>query len=205
MQYQKIPKTKRAIFYSNRELIVSLGVVLLCLFASLLFPTKNSAQLITKSLFFLVLLPIGYIKIILKQNISEFGWNLKNPKIGFLLSGLTLLFTLLLFYLLINYTSFESTYSLDLRIRNNFWFFLAYELLAVNLTLFIIGFFFQGFILSLFRKKFFYFAIPIQTGLFFLLLFLTKNLSWQTAPLIFLSVTAGFLALKQSLFFIRIL
>jgi hypothetical protein len=200
MYRQKIFKPRLNFFQSNQEMLVSFGVALLCCFFSLFFPAQNSAQILTKNLFFLVLLPALYIKFILQQDLSDFGWNLKN-KTGSVSWGIvTTIFTLLLFYLMLKFTLFGTNYALGDYVKNSFWLFLAYELLIVNFSLFIFSYFFQGFLLFTFQKKFESWAIAAQAILFFAFLFFTKSLSWQVAPFILLSITGGFLSYKTKSF-----
>jgi len=197
----KTPKIKRTFFTSNQELLVSFGVALVCLFSSFVFPSENSAQMITRNLFFLILLPIAYIKIILGKNLADFGWDLKNPRMASIWSINMALFTLLLFYLMLSYTGFKSSYILADYLKNSFWLFLAYELIVVNFTVFIFNAFFQGFLLALFQKKLHYLAIIASTGIFLTALFFAKSITWQFAPFILLSLTGGFLAQKTKSFF----
>lgn len=194
-------KNKITFLKTNQELLVSFGVVIICLFLSFIFPTKNSAETITKNLFFLVLIPITYIKIILKKNLSDFGWNLENKEVAIKWGIGTLLFTLSLFYLMINFTELKSVYILEDYIKNNFWLFLFYELIVVNFSLFIISWFFQGFVFSVFREKFDYLAIIFSAGIFFLTFFISESISLKTTPLILLSITGSFLAYKTKSFF----
>ena len=200
MYRQKTFKSRLNFFQSNQELLVSFGVALLCFFSSLFFPAQNSAQVITKNLFFLVLFPVLYIKLVLKQDPSDFGWNLKS-KTGSISWGIGItIFTLLLFYLMLKFTLFGTNYVLGDYAKNNFWLFLVYELLVVNFSLFIFSYFFQGFLLFTFQKKFESWAIAAQAILFFASLFFTKSLSWQVAPFILLSITGGFLSYKTKSF-----
>jgi hypothetical protein len=201
MYFQANSKIKPNFLKTNQELLISFGVALLCLFLSFIFPTKNYAETITKNLFFLVILPIAYIKIILKKRLTDFGWNLENPKIALGWGIGTFFFTLLLFYLLINFTDFQSSYALESYIKNNFWLFLAYELIVVNFSLFIINCFFQGFVFSIFREKFGYLAIIISTGIFFLTIFFSESITLKIVPLLLLFITASFLAHKTKSFF----
>lgn len=195
-------KSKNLSFFSvNQELLINLAVALLCLFLSLAFPAKNSAQNITKSLFFLIFIPMAYIKIILKKDIADFGWNLKNQNIAWRWGIGIIIFTLALFYLIIKYTSFKSSYILDDYIRNNFWLFLVHELIVVNFIVFIYSYFFQGFLLNIFKEKFRHWSIALQAGIFFAILFFIKTFSWQTIPLVLLSVIGGLLAYKTKSFF----
>jgi hypothetical protein len=200
MYRQKRFKPELNFFQANQELLVSFGVALLCCFSSLFFPAQNSAQIITKNLFFLVILPALYIKLILHQNLSDFGWNLKN-KSGAISWGIgTTIFTLLLFYLMLKFTLFETSYVLGDYVKNSFWLFLVYELLIVNFSLFIFSYFFQGFLLFTFQKKFKSWSIAAQAILFLAFLFFTKSLSWQVAPFILLSITGGLLSYETKSF-----
>jgi membrane protease YdiL (CAAX protease family) len=184
----------------NQELLISLGVALLCLFLSLFFPSQNSAQLITKNIFFLILLPTIYARIILKMKLPELGLNLKNRHAGLVWSSILALFLLLTFYLLLNYTSFRTNYKLSPEIMANFWFFLGYELLLVNFIVFINEFFFRGFIISLFRERLTHWTIALQALIYFLALWLTNSFSWQILPFILFSVSGGILAYKTKSF-----
>ncbi len=194
-------KPNQSFFSSNQEMLVSFSVALLFLFLSLAFPAQNSAQKITKSLFFLILLPMAYIKIILQKNLADFGWNLKNQNIAWRWGIAIIIFTLAIFYLMINFTQFKSGYILDNYIKNNFWWFLFHELIVINFIVFIYSYFFQGFLLTIFRERFRHWAIALQAGIFFVILLLAKNFLWQTAPFILLSVTGGLLAYKTKSFF----
>lgn len=182
-------------------MLISFFVALLCLFLSIAFPTQNSAQEITKSIFFLILLPVAYIKIILKKNLSDFGWNLKNKNVALRWGSGVAIFTIILFYLMLNYTDFRTGYTLESYIKTNFWLFLAHELIVINFTVFVLSSFFQGFILSIFQEKFESWSIAAPSGIFFTVLFFTESFSWQTLPLALLSVAGGFLTWKTKSFF----
>jgi hypothetical protein len=194
-------KIKREFFSTDQELFISLVFALFCLFSVFIFPAQNSAQAITKSLFFLLLLPIAYIKIILREDLAYFGWNLKNQNLALRWGIGICLCILVLFYLLTMFTQFKTGYILNDSLKNNFWLFSAYELVLVNLSIFIFSFFFQGFILLLFDKKIAHWSIAIQAAIFFATLIITKNISWQNLPLIILSITGGFLTYKTKSFF----
>ena len=184
----------------DRELLITVFVIFLCLFFGIAFPTENSAQLLTKSLFFLVIFPAIYIKLILKKNLSDFGLNLKNKQIGIIWGGGSFLFSLLIFYLLINYSGFGSGYKLPDQIISSFWWFIFYELVIVNFIIFISEFFFRGFLISFFRKKFEHWSIIIQAGIFLFILIAIEPFSWQILPLLLISITGGILTYKTKSF-----
>ncbi len=199
--YQQKFKPNQSFFHSNQELLVSFAVALLCLFSSVVFPAQNSAQNITKNVFFLILLPMAYIKIILQKDLADFGWNLKNQPATLRWGIALIIFTLAIFYLSINHTQFKTGYVLADYIKNNFWLFLVHELIIVNFIIFIYSYFFQGFLLAILREKFRHWAIALQAGIFFAVLFFTQAFSWQTMPFILLSITGGMLAYKTKSFF----
>lgn len=201
MYHQGKNKLRQDFFSANQNILVSFFVVLICLMSNLFFPVSGPAQTITRTFFFLILLPVAYIKIILKRKIADFGWNLKDKKVAFIWTIGIFFFTLLLFYLLLSFTGFKTGYALDESVRNNFWLFLVYELLFVNFSIFVFSFFFQGFVLGLFQEKFGLLSVAFAVLLFLGALFLTDSLSWQTIPFVLLSINGGFLALKTKSFF----
>jgi len=197
---QKLKKFNLNLFSHNQELVISFLVAVLCLFLGLAFPSQNSAQLITKNLFFLILLPTIYAKIFLKKNLFDLGFNLKNKLSGLYWSVGLALFLFLLFYLFLNYTPFRTNYKLSPEIMANFWFFIGYELLLVNFIIFINEFFFRGFLFALFREKFAHWTIFLQALIYFIALFFTGAFSWQILPFILFSVSGGILAYKTKSF-----
>lgn len=194
-------KLKLNLLLQDQNLLVNIFLLLLCLFLSITFPTQNSVQIITKNLFFLIFLPIFYIKIILKKRLASFGFNLKNNLLGLKWGTGMFFFLLFFFYFLIKYTAFRENYHIPIEISTNFWFFLGYELFIVNFIIFINELFFRGFLLSVFRKNFYHWSIAIQAGIYFFTLFFTKAFSWQITPFILFSITGGILAYKTKSFF----
>ena len=134
--HKKIPKTRQGFFSANQETLISFAVAIFCFFSSSFFPTQNTAQIITKNIFFLVLLPSLYIKLILNKNLSDFGWNLKHNALALRWGIGVTIFTLFLFYLMLNFSQFKSDYILEDYIKNSFWLFLVYELIIINFRVF---------------------------------------------------------------------
>jgi hypothetical protein len=190
-------------FFKDSVLSVSSFVILACLFLSVSFPAEAGFQQITKNLFFMILIPILYIKLVLKTNLKNFGFTLSdkiNRKAGIIWAILMLFTSLLVVYLMINYTDFKKSYALTDYIANNFWIFLIYELIVVNILLFIQSFFYQGFVLFTFFKKLDYWSVFVQFFLYLLFIFVLGNFSWQLAPFIILSFTGGWVAYKSHSF-----
>jgi membrane protease YdiL (CAAX protease family) len=196
-----MPQEKTIQFISTwkTELIGSV-VVLSCLMLVIFFPAQGVLQEFSRSLFFFFLLPILYIKIILKKNLYDFGFNLQNPLISF--SWMTGMFfvSALIIYILMYFFDFENNYLLPAYLAQNFGMFLFYELVLMNFILFIQEFFFKGFVLSLFTKKFGFVATIIQTLIFTLFLLFTDTMVWQLTVIILLSFTGGIVAYKSRSF-----
>ena len=195
-----LKKINLTLFFRDQALLISFLVALLCLFLGIAFPSQNSAELITKNLFFLIFLPIVYAKIFLHKNLADLGFNLKNKASGLRWGASLAFFLLLIFYLLLHYTPFRANYKLSPEIIAHFWFFLGYELLLVNFIIFINEFFFRGFLMALFREKFEHWVIAFQVLIYLLALFLTNAFSWQILPFILFSISGGILAYKTKSF-----
>ncbi|NTU67234.1 MAG: hypothetical protein HGB08_04940 [Candidatus Moranbacteria bacterium] len=188
------------ILAENKELAISSAVIVFCIILGLAFPSGNIIEEITKNIFFFVILPVSYVKIVLKKNTSDFGFNMRNNTAGLRWGAISLAASLASFYLLVEFTPFEKNYGLSAYASGNFWFFVLYELAFVNLALFINEFFFRGFVLNIFLKKFGYLSIAIQSILYISLAIMTESSVWQIAPLAVLSVTGGITAYKTKSF-----
>ncbi len=188
------------LFLHNQKVLIGFVAMLACLFLGITFPTQNSAQLITKNIFFLILLPGIYIKIFLEKNISDFGFNLRENKVALIWgSGLGLLL-LATFFMLIHYSGFRTGYKLSVTAVSNFWFFLFYELIIVNFTVFVNEVFFRGFLFFLLEKEMNYWVILVQAIVYFLMLLFVGAFSWQTVPFILFAITGGILVYKTKSF-----
>ncbi len=198
--YHKRKLSSRLI--ENKETIITSLVIIFCLALSIFFPVKNSAQLLTRNIFFLVIVPILYYKLILKKKISDFGLTLGDKKAGVFWGILMLLATLLTFFLLYSYTDFKKNYLLSSYIVHNFWVFLLYELILANLFVFVQEFFWRGFILLYFSKKIGVFSIFLQFIIFILIIIPTENSFWQMAPTLAISLFSGIIVYKsRSIFY----
>jgi len=180
------------------ELISSM-IVLLCLTLVTYFPTQGNLQTFSSALFFLFLLPILYIKFILKQNLNNFGFALPT-KLRDLYWSLAMLFVSgLIIFLLLHFFDFEQKYLLPTYLAQSFWSFLFYELILVNFLFFIQEFFFKGFFLFLFAKRFGFWSVFLQ-GLLFTLFILATRTVWQSVPMLILAFTGGVVAYKTKAF-----
>ena len=151
----------------------------------------------------MVIIPILYIKIILKKSLKNFGFTFsgkESRKTAIIWTVLMLLISILIAYFMINYTPFKKNYNLTTYITSNFWIFMAYELILVNILLFMQSFFYQGFVFFTYLKKFGYWSIFIQFFLYLLFISILGNFSWQLAPFIILSLTGSWITYKSRSF-----
>jgi len=186
----------------NKEIIITSAVIVFCLLLSLFFPVQNSIQLLTRNIFFLIIVPILYYKLILKKNISNFGLTLGDKKAGIIWGFLMFFVILVIFFLLYSYTDFKKNYLLSSYIVHNFWIFLLYELILANIFVFIQEFFWRGFVLLYFSKKIGLLAILLQFFLYVLILIPTGNSFWQMAPTLVISLFSGIIVYKsRSIFY----
>ncbi|MFZ2975166.1 MAG: CPBP family glutamic-type intramembrane protease [Candidatus Moraniibacteriota bacterium] len=198
--YHKRKLSSRLI--ENKEIIITSGVIVFCLLFSLFFPVKNSIQLLTRNVFFLIIVPILYYKLILRKNISDFGLTLGDKKAGLFWGIFGFFVTLLVFFLLYNYTDFRKNYLLSSYVVHNFWIFLLYELILANIFVFIQEFFWRGFVLLYFSKKIDFFAIFLQFFIYTLILIPTENSFWQMTPTLVISLFSGIIVYKsRSIFY----
>lgn len=186
---------------SWKKLFLTLGVILICLLFFSLIGTEDFVQKITKSFFFLFLIPFLYVKYVLKENFTNFGFNLNNKKNGFLLSLVTLVIAFLVIYILTIYTNFERKYLLTPGISQSFLFFLVYTLFLINIPLFFQEFFFKGFLLETFRNKWGYFSILFQVIIYLAPLFFLSSNYWNLVPLILISLLGGIVSYLTKSFF----
>jgi hypothetical protein len=188
-----------------KEFLISSGVILLCLFLFFFFPAQDFFQKIFREIFFFLLVPVLYIKFVLKKDLADFGWNFSCQRTGiYWTAGIIFSLTLVL-GILIKFTAFSESYFLSRTIRENFWAFLFYELVAFNFLFFLQEFFFKGFVLFTLAKKFKGWSVGIVFSLYALILLLENDFSWQMTPLILYMLGGSLIAYKNKSFWLSYL
>lgn len=186
---------------NRKEIVITSVFIVACLVLSTVFPSRNSVENILKSVFFLVLVPVFYIKTILRRRINEFGLNLRNAKKGLLWGGMMLAVSLLAGYFLSNTSAFRSNYHMSSLVIESFGYFLISVLFFSGLALFVQEYFFRGFILSFYRKDFSVWATIIQLGAYLLAASILEISSggnlWQITPFMILAATGTITAYKS--------
>ena len=188
---------KYTILTTWKEELLTTAVIAACLALFFLFPAQGAAQGVTSSLIFLFLIPFLYLKLILKKNLKDYGWQLGNWKKGLLFASISLVAALLIFYALYHYTPLSKMYRLPSFAAGNFWLFLLYEFILVSFFLALYEFFFRGFVLFSFLPKTGWFSILIQFAIFLIFLAIAGNLVWQNSFYIIIAAFAGLTTLKS--------
>jgi membrane protease YdiL (CAAX protease family) len=193
-------ETKTKFLTEWKDVLAGSFMIVACLTLFSFFPANGPSQGFSRILFFLLIIPALYVKLILKKNFKDFGLNFSVTRKNGLWFLWALLASFLISFLLVRFTSFKSHYPLpDYAIRN-FWWFLVYELIFVNVWLFLHEAFYRGFVFFTFAEKLKYWSILISFALFAFFLVLTNNLSWGMAPYLIIALTGGWLTYKTSSF-----
>jgi hypothetical protein len=189
-----------AIIKTNQKMLIDFSVAAVCLLLFSIFPANDFSQKLTKSFFFFLFIPYLYIKYLLKKNLSDFGFNFQNKKNGFILGVLALAVSFLLIYLLTTFTDFKKNYVLPTSISHNFYIFIFYELILVNVLFFLQEYFFKGFLIAIFQKKLGFLSVPIQAIIYLIPLWIFSGSFWQIIPWIILSFAGGIIAYRNKTF-----
>lgn len=183
-----------------KETLLSFLVAVFCASLVYFFPVDDFLQNLTKNIFFLLIIPWLYVKLVLQKDTHDFGINWDHKKTGVIWGILMLLFLAVLFFLIIRYTEFDQTHIPPAFVKTNFWYFLLYELVLVNLLFLLQEIFFKGFLLSALRERLGYWSIPIQSAVFLFPLLIYSSYFIQTLPMIALSLLGGLVAYKSRSF-----
>ncbi len=181
----------------DKKFFTTAGIIIISLFLFAIFPASGAFQQMVSSLTFLLVIPVLYIKIVLKENLPDYGVQKGNWKKGLVWGGFSLLAALAVLYLAINYTAFPQKYSPPDIVKKSFVLFIPYEILFVGFFATLYEFFYRGIaMLGLFRK-FGYMAILGQFIIFLAFLAITGNISWKFAPYLVASPLAGITAYQS--------
>lgn len=185
------------IFLAWKKELITSAVIIAGIALFLFFPTQGSAQAVTASLVFLFLIPLLYLKLILKKSSKNYGWQLGDWKKGVAFALISLVVSLLIFYILFQYTNFSQNYQLPLAATQKFWFFLFYEFLLVGFFLALYEFFFRGFVMFSFSQRLGLLSPFFQFSLFALFLFAAGSFDWENVFYLITSFFSGWIAYQS--------
>lgn len=185
------------VVYTNREIMMAGLVVLACFALSYFFPVQGTYQNFASLLSFMVLIPAIYVKFILKKNLSDFGVQLGDWKKGVVLAGISLAFSLLLVYVLLNYTGFLETQSFAKSFKGHFGKFIFYETFFVGTLAVAFEFFFRGFVMGSVVSKMGRASILVQFAVFLVFLAITKALNLGSAYFMIIALFSGLIVYES--------
>lgn len=186
----------------NKKDIISILMMVFCLFMIKLFPEKDYFQKLIVSVTFLLAVPVLYIKIVLKEDLKNFGLRAGNWKQGIAWIFLSLAGSSLILILLYQYAGLGEKYYVPQNVIQNFRLFVFYEIVIAGFFLILYEFFFRGFIMFSFLKKWKAVSIILQFSAFLLFLIITKDFNWGSVNYIIASFFSGIVAYKsRSLFY----
>jgi hypothetical protein len=182
---------------AEKNNVLTFGIIILCLFLFALFPTEGIFQKIIVYLTFFIVVPILFIRIILKSELSKFGVQKGNLKKGILLGAGMLAVSLAIFYALFHYTSFSEKYYLSPFVQQKFLFFVLYEMLLVGFYVLIYEFFFRGLVMFGLKGVFNQSSIIAQFALMALFFWVIGSFNWSVAHYLIAAPLAGFVAYQS--------
>lgn len=181
----------------DKKLLVTGGIIILCLFLSIAFPTNNIFQKIVVYATFLIAIPVLYVKIVLREDLKKYGLQKGDWKKGLLWGGLALAASLLTFYLILRYTKFGISYSLPPLITSQFSHFILYEIFLVGFYVFMYEFFFRGIVMFNLAPKTRGWSIVIQFLAFLLFFLCMGSFRWSMAYYIIGAAFSGVAAYQS--------
>lgn len=152
---------------------------------------------VVSTVFFLVI-PVLYSKMVLKESLKNIGWQKGNITAGILtgiasvvLGGVAVVGVTLAF------PRFQEQYLFPVAVETSFAWFVLYELILVTFTALLYEVFFRGLVQLFWLRAFGIWSVAIQTALFFGLIYLSRDISWQAAPLLIFCPLSGFVAYRS--------
>lgn len=185
------------IVYTNKEIIITTLFIAICLFLVAIFPVASDFQRVISFLMFLVVIPVGYIRVVLKKPLAGFGVQMGNWKKGLSSLLLALAFSLPLVYIAIQYASFLEGYGIVRVISKSFLHFVIYSLLVVPFFSLTFEFFFRGLVLVSFGRKIGKWAILLQLAMFAVFLLVTGNFNLNFSYYLLAGAFSGWLMWKN--------
>jgi hypothetical protein len=174
--------------------LMAIGTLLLYYFFPFDEKLNDALQAIVSGTVFFLVLPILYVRLILKEPVSLIGFRGSERRHGWISVPLVTIPVLSVLYLLVRYYPVEEGYYIPTLAESSFPIFLLYEILLVGAIAFLYEAFFRGFMQLLWLRSLGLWAVFVQAGIFFLFVLFTDGVTWQSVPMILSAFTAGFTA-----------
>ncbi len=181
------------------EVFITLVIIVTSLFLYKVFRVEGDFQKIVATMSFFFVIPILYIRLILKKPLADFGLQKGDWKVGLKLSMLSLFILIPIFYILFNNFNFIERYYIPVNAITNFKSFVFREIVVVSFFIALYEFFFRGFIMFYFldKLKSGMYSNIIQISAFYIFLFATNSFGWVISPYIVIAPLAGLIAYRS--------
>lgn len=152
--------------------------------------------LIVSAAVFLVI-PLIYCKIVLGRPLSSLGFQRGNAWAGIGGSVIALGAAFAALFVLWNFTPLLTEYRLPVIVREQFLFFVLYEVALNGFFLLLFEVFFRGMVLLLWLRELGVWGVFVQAALFAGILFLSQSIGPETIPLLLFAPFAGLIAYQS--------
>ena len=175
------------------------ATILIALALYYLFPTdprlNPMLQGIIAGIAFFLIVPILYVKMVLKSPVRLLGFQASQRRFGVVAVVLSVVSALSVLVFLVKVYSLGTQYQLPDAAARSFLFFILYETLIVGSLIFLYEVFFRGFVMLLWLRNFGFGAALFQAALFVgAYAVLRGEISWQDAPIFFTAIISGLIA-----------
>jgi len=145
------------------------------------------------SLVFLLIIPLVYSRMVMKEPLSNIGFRKGHFLTGLSLGILSVVCAFGVFWwLVLFFPSFKEAYILPGLVQTSFLWFIFYELVLMAIMVMLYEIFFRGLIQIFWLKDLHMWGILLQV--IFFLIFSINDISWQRAPLLLFCPFAGMIA-----------
>lgn len=194
----KFIQTNNNVKFTRRELLIGFSALLITA-VYFIFPAKLTGEWFLINLLLFLVFPALIIRLILRENLKNFGFAAGNFRTGILMGGATAIIFSLLIYFLLSYPNFRSGFSFYLPAASSFWSFLWFDFFIGGAALFTREFFLRGFFQTGLESGLGRWAILAQAILDTVL---SAKSSWIEISILFLfGLAGGFTTFKSRSFF----
>ncbi|NTW29904.1 MAG: hypothetical protein HGB34_02085 [Candidatus Moranbacteria bacterium] len=187
------------VFSDKKRSIFTGSFIFLTMLLYVLFPAESrlnpTLQSIVLGVALFVLLPILYVKLVLREPLSTLGFRGSVRTFGLLSIPLSVIPLLSVWYVLLRTFPVAEAYHIPAAISGSFVMFLSYEVLLVGSISFLYEVFFRGAVQLLWLRESVLPAVFAQVALFVTFMAVSGGgLFWSDASLILAAFASGFVA-----------
>jgi len=189
---------RKNMFEHREKIIMTTSFIFISLGLLYGLPESQSLDSVTQeiiaSIIFLLVLPVIYCKMILKEPLSSLGIREARWLPAFFWGGAMVSVGGILLFFLLPVEGFRSAYELPSFLEKSFLWFVVYEVVAVGGIALLYELFFRGLVMKLWLGSLGPIAIVLQSAIFIGFIGISSGFSWQYAVLCYSSLFSGAVA-----------